>query len=77
MSRWDVDAFAQKDFVQKLERAESYAKRSNLLTEWEQEFISDLRTKFDSREDADDLGLKRWEPSAKQLNCLDDIVRGL
>jgi hypothetical protein len=69
---WDVSAFAQRQFVEKLEACERNLYR---LDDPSSQFIKDMRERFNSREDADDLGLKRWSPSVRQLNYLNNIYQ--
>jgi hypothetical protein len=66
---WDLRM--QDDFLRKLITVEHAAKHSNTFTGYEQDFIKDMRTKYDSRKGAIDLGIsKLWEPTMKQLNFL-------
>lgn len=60
-------------FVRKLERAE-HSHASRWLTDWELKFVEDMRMKFDSRADAEDLGCPVWNPSANQWNTLSEIA---
>lgn len=69
---WDVSAKAQKDFLNKLEKLEGI--KTNLLTEYELQFIDSMREKWESREVADDLGIQRWHPSSRQLNYLSQLA---
>ena len=70
------DKFAQRLFIEKLRRAEEHFTR---LTEFQQGFVTDMRMKYDSRRDAEELGISReyWEPTAKQLNYLNSIASEL
>lgn len=60
-------------FVNKLSQLEQA--NTNLLNDWERNFIKDLRKKFDTREDAQDLGISEWNPSVSQWNMLGEIWR--
>lgn len=66
-----ADSLQRQKFVEKLEACE----KSNLLSDWEWSFISNMRENFDSREDALDLGCTPWNPSANQINTLDEVYR--
>jgi hypothetical protein len=61
-------------FVTMLEKAEEGAR---FLTDWEQTFVRDMRTSFNSREDAEDLGQTPWSPTMNQWNTLHGIVSTL
>jgi hypothetical protein len=54
-------------FLAKLRICERNVSR---MSDWEQKFVGDIREKFESREDAFDLGLTPWSPSANQWNTL-------
>jgi hypothetical protein len=60
-------------FTAKLQRAES-PMASRWLTEWELKFVEDIRSKFNTREDAEDLGCPVWNPTSSQWNTLSDIA---
>lgn len=45
----------------------------NLITEYDREFVNDMRSKFNSREDAEDLGCTPWSPSRNQWNFLINV----
>lgn len=62
------DALLRRQFVGALETCE--AAGYGVLTEWDLQFVEGLRKRFDSREDAEDLGITPWSPSAKQWNLL-------
>ena len=69
-----ADNFIRNNFVQKLTLCEeAIQRRSYRLDEWEQQFIGDLRERFDSREDAEDMGLAPWNPTVSQMNTLTEI----
>lgn len=69
-----ADSFIRSNFVQKLTLCEeAIERRSYRLNEWEQRFVADLRERFNSREDAEDLGLAPWNPSVSQMNQLTEI----
>lgn len=53
-------------FVRRLEICE----RSNALNDTESEFIRDMRRRFESREDALDMGANPWSPTSNQWNYL-------
>lgn len=61
-------------FVTRLERCERAGKMNGRLTDWERNFIADLRDNFDSREDAEDMGMTPWNPSTNQWNTLFEIA---
>lgn len=65
-----ADSLQCRQFVEKLEACE---KTQAHLTNWEVEFIRDMRESFNSREDAIDLGCNPWNPSANQYNTLCEI----
>jgi hypothetical protein len=66
----DWHGSVQKDFLLKLLVSESNTAR---MPEKQASFIKDMRTAYQSRRDAEDLGLPLWQPTAKQLNFLNDI----
>lgn len=63
-------------FLTKLEEVESHKRR---LTQFDFDFVSDMRDKWRAREDLKSLGMKGdlWSPSAKQLNYLESIASDL
>lgn len=66
----DWNRVVQTDFLGKLVTCES---ERNRLPIRQASFIKDMRTAYQSRWDAEDLGLPLWQPTAKQLNFLNDI----
>ena len=62
-------------FVRMLEKAEKFS--GNLMNNWESEFVSQMRTSFETREDALDMGLTPWNPTVNQWNTLHGIVSKL
>lgn len=65
--------FEQRLFVTKLAACEE---SFNTLSIFERGFISDMREKFDHRDQDVQYGGRQWEPSAKQLNFLESIAAG-
>lgn len=56
----------------------AYAERhASELDQWEQRFVSDMRERFEIREDQLDLGLQPWNPSVNQYNTLFEIAERL
>lgn len=68
------DSIAGQDFLDKLNFCIA---RKGMLPVREQSFVVDMRRLYRSREDAADLGLQMWEPSAKQINYLSSIHEAL
>jgi hypothetical protein len=66
----DWHAMAQAHFLGKLVTCET---EKNRLPVRQESFIKDMRTAYESRWDAADLGIPLWQPTAKQLNFLNDI----
>lgn len=66
------DSFTMRMFNSRMEKAEAYCK-SNRSSQWEDEFIRDMREKFESREVMMDLGVTPWSPTASQWNTLGEI----
>lgn len=60
-------------FVRRLEHLEA-PHRQVSLSEWERQFVKDMREKFESRETAEDLGCQVWNPSVSQWNTLSEIA---
>lgn len=46
---------------------------THTLNDWEVDFIRDLRSRFDKRDDDVDFGLTPWSPSVRQWNSLHEI----
>lgn len=67
------DSFTMRMFVGKLEQAEAYCK-TNRSSQWEDQFVSDIREKFESRDVMMDMGVTPWSPTASQMNTLSDIA---
>lgn len=53
------------NFVARLEACEKAQ-----LSDWERGFIKGMRERFESREDAQDMGILEWNPTVKQWNQL-------
>jgi hypothetical protein len=70
-----ADSSTSTKFVSMLEKAEAAA--GTLLNNWESEFVSEMRTQFETREQAIDLGVQPWNPTVKQWNTLHTIVSAL
>lgn len=68
-----ADSSQRQRFVTMLEAAEKAAARGH-VPKGESDFIDQMREKFDSREDATDLGMTPWSPTLKQWNWLHNIV---
>lgn len=51
-----------------------YLEKASGLTDWESKFVEDMREKFNSREDAEDLGCPVWNPTVNQYNTMHDIA---
>ena len=66
------DAGYMRRFVKRLEAAEAYCK-TNRSSQWEDQFVADMREKFESREVMQDLGVTPWSPTASQWNTLGEI----
>lgn len=66
------DAGHMRRFVARLEKAEAYCK-TNRSSQWEDQFVADMREKFESREVMADLGVTPWSPTASQWNTLGEI----
>jgi hypothetical protein len=60
-------------FVTKLETCEAPL-ATRWMTDWEQQFVKDLREKFDARADMEDMGLTPWNPTSNQWNTLSAIA---
>lgn len=60
-------------FVTRLEKCESAVATRHDVTTWESDFVASLREYFESREDAQDLGLPEWNPTVNQWNTLSEI----
>lgn len=67
------DAGHMRRFVARLEKAEAYCK-TNRSSQWEDQFVADMREKFESREIMMDMGVTPWSPTASQWNTLSDIA---
>lgn len=65
-----ADSLQCNTFVTKLVACE---RRVNEMSDWERQFISDMREKFDMREDQLDMGVNPWNPSSTQWNTLGEI----
>jgi hypothetical protein len=65
-----ADSLQCSQFLTKLVACE---RRINEMSPWEQEFVSDMRAKFNMREDQMDMGVNPWNPSANQSNTLGEI----
>lgn len=61
-------------FVARLERAERFW---DMLSLYDAKFIGEMRDRFESREQSEDLGVQPWSPSAKQWNYLISITESL
>jgi hypothetical protein len=61
-------------FTRKLGAIE-YAQASGRidLHPWEEQFVKDMRERFDHRNDDTDFGLTPWSPTRKQWNMLSEI----
>lgn len=71
-----ADSHMREQFVRRLETCETSRNR-DLLDQWEVTFVEGLRKRFDSREDAIDMGITPWSPSVKQWNQLGELERKL
>lgn len=65
-----ADSHMRESFVRSLEKCESYGMQ---VSEWESNFIKDIRMRFEGREDLEDMGLPAWNPTANQWNTLKGI----
>lgn len=70
-----ADASQCQRFVTMLTKCtEAETRNPGVLREWEREFVESLREKFNTREDALDLGVTPWSPTLKQWNELHNIA---
>lgn len=67
------DRFAQRLFITRLAAAED---RIRTLNQTEREFVQSMREAYNERETMSQLGVRPWEPTAKQLNWLLAIAEG-
>lgn len=58
-------------FVRMLEHCEGLSPYA--MTDWEKQFVSDLREKFDHRDQDEDMGVSPWQPSVNQWNTLHEL----
>lgn len=61
------DSFQCNLFLTRLVHCERHV---NSMSDWEQEFVTGMRERFDSREEAIDLGCTAWNPTTNQMNTL-------
>lgn len=66
------DSLQCSNFLTKLVALERV---KHLLSDWEQDFIEQMRTNFEERDSQLDLGITPWTPSAKQWNTLSELAR--
>lgn len=70
-----ADERNRSKFVAMLEKCEPHVDR--VLDNWESKFVSDMRERFDARDDMLDMGMTPWNPTVSQWNTLHGIASKL